>query len=125
MHDEEVDRFVDLGQGQVAQQTHPGVPGIGPGVTELIQRIRDENHGEISRRDPLGAAKSVAAHRRCRSAPSDRPHPRPEQQKARQREEDRDADLHSRIERPEVAVRQLPGSVRGVRPHDEQRRDCA
>ena len=125
MHREEVDRLVDLSQGEMLQQTHPGVSGIWPGVAEFVQRVGDQNHDEVGWRDTSHATKCIAAHRWWLSSVRGRPHPRTEQQEPRQDEEDRDANLQTRIERSDVAIRQLAGAIRCVRADDQQRCDCA
>jgi hypothetical protein len=107
------------------QQTHPGVPGIGAGVTEFVQRVGDQNHDEVGRRDTSHTTKYVATQRRWLCYACSRSDPRAEQQEPRQDEEDRDANIKTRIERPEVAIRQLPGAIRCVRPHDQQCCNCA
>lgn len=86
---------VDVGQGEIAQQPVPGVPGVRPGLMEVVEQERASTVSTEIRHDAPDPAPGVAAQRRRRTMRPAAPHPRTEQQIARQHEEDRHTDLQS------------------------------
>ena len=102
------------------EQSHPGVPGVGPGVTELVQQISDQHRDDVCRPDPSQSMAGISAHRWWPGPVRSGPHPWAEQQESGQDEEDRHTDLQTRIERPDETVCQRSGAERRVRPHDHQ-----
>ena len=120
-----VQRRIDLGQGEMLQQSQPAMAGIRSGVAELVDREGGQHRDDVGRRDAAYPATGVAAHRRRRGSLGRGHDPGPEQQVTRQDEEHRDADFQPRVELTEIAVIEMAGSEGRMGGDDEQRRHRA
>ena len=71
---------VDLGQREISQQSAPGVPGIGAGITKVIDQVGGQHRNHVGGHDSPNPVTGVALQRRWWRTGGRCPDPGAEQQ---------------------------------------------